>query len=51
MDGTGEENKSVTLTVPAAVATEGKHKGPTTWTLYNTPDGTEQEPLNDSQSS
>lgn len=50
MDGTDEENKSVSLTVPTAVATVGKHKGTITWTLYNTPSGTEQEPLNDSQS-
>lgn len=40
-------NDNVRLTVPAAVATIGDHTGTITWTLYNAPDGTEQESLYD----
>lgn len=36
-------NQSVSLDVPAAVATKGAHNSTITWTLYNTPDGFEVE--------
>lgn len=37
-------NQNVSLDVPAAVATKGAHNSTITWTLYNTPDGFEEEP-------
>lgn len=46
-DESTDVNESVSLTVPAAVATKGDHTGSISWTLYNTPDGNEQEPLYD----
>lgn len=45
-DNDTEYNQSVVLSVPAAVATAGEHTGSITWTLYNTPTGTESEPVN-----
>ena len=45
-DNAAAFNQSVVLSVPAAVATAGEHTGTITWTLYNTPTGTDSEPVN-----
>lgn len=43
-DAETDFNQSVSLDVPAAVATEGAHNSTITWTLYNAPTGSEVEP-------
>lgn len=45
-DTTTANNQNVVLNVPAASATAGEHTGTITWTLYNTPTGTDSEPVN-----
>lgn len=45
-DNVESGNQSVVLSVPAAVATEGKHTGSITWTLYNAPTGEDPESVN-----
>ncbi|MHA7117652.1 WxL domain-containing protein [Aerococcus viridans] len=46
IDENPNSNESVALNVPAAVATEDKHTADITWTLYNTPTGTDVEAVN-----